>query len=227
MKGFIPRTALGLGLSLFTLAGCAAYRDIVDPCWPERYNSLARQSVNEATNAQANNGHALDQTVWNYHFEAKKNGEPGDELNPAGIEHLKYISRRRPAPDMHIYLATAQDIPGLAKMPPEKAIAERISLNDRRIATIKRYLAIQTGAAIAYNVEVHDPAEVYLDAQQIAGALPPGQPRPVTGAYQKLQSNFQGVLPDASGSSSSSSSSSSTTSSSSGGSSSGSSGSPR
>ena len=85
MKGFIPRTALGLGLSLFTLAGCAAYRDIVDPCWPERYNYMARQEVKEGFAPQVQNGHVLDQTVWNYHFEAKKTGEPGDQLNAAGF----------------------------------------------------------------------------------------------------------------------------------------------
>jgi hypothetical protein len=227
MKGFIPRTALGLGLSLFTLAGCAAYRDIVDPCWPERYNALARQSVNDATNAQASNGHILDQTVWNYFFEHDpKTGAPTDKLNPAGIEKLTFISRRRPAPDTRIFLATAQDIPGLAEKAPDRAIAERIDLNNRRIAAVQKFLTIQTNGLAAYQIEVHDPAEVGLDSLGIVGGVTPGQPRLVIGGYQKLQSNFQGVLPDASGSSSSSSSS--TSSSSSGGSSgSSSSGSPR
>lgn len=223
MKGFIPRTALGLGLSLFTLAGCAAYRDIVDPCWPERYNSLARQSVNDATNAQAANGHILDQTVWNYFFEQDpKTGAPTDKLNPAGIEHLKYISRRRPAPDTHIFLATAQDIPGMTDKAPDKAIAERIDLNSRRIAAVQKFLTLQTNGLAAYQIEIHDPAEVYIAAPQIVGSLPPGQPRDVVGAYQKLQSNFQGMLPAAGGASSGSSSSSSSSGSSSGGSSGGS-----
>jgi hypothetical protein len=225
MKGFIPRTALGLGLSLFTLAGCAAYRDIVDPCWPERYNSLARQSVYDATNAQAANGHVLDQTVWNYFFKTGKNGAPTDELNAAGIEKLTFISRRRPAPDTRIFLATAQDIPGLAEKAPDKAIAERIDLNNRRIAAVQKFLTVQTNGLAAYQIEVHDPAEVGIAAQQITGS---GQPLPVIGAYPKLQNNFQGVLTGFG--SSSTSSTSSTSSSGSGGSSGGSSsggGSPR
>jgi hypothetical protein len=195
MKGFIPRTMLGLGLSLVTLAGCAGYREIVDPCWPERYNAMARQSVNDAMNAQASNGHILDQTVWNNHFDHDpKTGAPTDRLNPAGIEHLNYISRRRPAPDTHIFLATAQDIPGLSDKAPDKASAERKDLNDRRLAAIQRYLAIQAGTAVAYSIEVHDPAEVGMAAVQITGTLPPGQPRQVQGAYPKLQDNFQGVF---------------------------------
>jgi hypothetical protein len=220
MKGFIPRTLLGLSLSLVSLAGCACYRDIVDPCWPERYDSLARQSVSDVTNAQAGNGHILDQTIWNYHFEHKATGEPTDQLNPAGLEHLNYISRRRPAPDTHVFLATAQDIPGLAQMAPEKALAERKALNDRRAAAIQRYLAIQAGPAVAYNVEIHDPAEVGIAAQQIVGSANSGQPRQVIGAYQKYQSGFDGVLPGgtSAGASSSGSSSGSSSSGSGGGS---------
>jgi hypothetical protein len=195
MKGFIPRTMLGLGLGLVTLAGCTGYREIVDPCWPERYNAQARQSVNDVMNAQAGNGHILDQTIWNYHFEHDpKTGAPTDRLNPAGIEHLNLISRRRPAPDTHIFLATAQDVPGLAEKAPDKASAERKDLNDRRLASIQRYLAIQAGTAFAYSIDIHDPAEVGMAAVQIVGTLAPGQPRPVQGAYQKLQGNFQGVF---------------------------------
>jgi uncharacterized membrane protein YgcG len=194
MKGFIPRTALGLGLSLFTLAGCAAYRDIVDPCWPERYNALARQSVNDATNAQASNGHILDQTVWNYFFKTGKNGAPTDELNAAGIEKLTFISRRRPAPDTRIFLATAQDIPGLAEKAPDKAIAERLDLNNRRIAAVQKFLTVQTNGLASYQIEIHDPAEVYIDSLGIVGSLPTGRPREVLGGYQKLQDNFQGIF---------------------------------
>ena len=203
MNGFIPRTVLGLSTSLLLLAGCAAYRDVVDPCWPERYNSMARVSVNEANNAQAFNGHVLDQTVWNYHFEHDtRSGAPTARLTPSGIEHLNYISRRRPAPDTHIFLATAHDIPGLADMPAEKAVAIRLKLNDDRIAAIKNYLAIQTGAPGAYAIDIHDPAEVYISAPQIAGTLPYPRPREVVGAYQKLQDNFQGQIPLESGTSS-------------------------
>src|SRR4051812_19110825 len=40
-------------------------KDLYDPCWPERYNTLARRSVNHAMAPQVMNGHVLDQTVWN------------------------------------------------------------------------------------------------------------------------------------------------------------------
>jgi|SRR6516165_6235649 hypothetical protein len=218
MNGFIPRTVLGLSTSLLLLAGCAAYRDVVDPCWPERYNSMARHSVNEANNAQSFNGHVLDQTVWNYHFEHDpRTGAPTAKLTAAGIEHLNYISRRRPAADTHIFLATAHDIPGLAELPAEKAIAIRIKLNEDRIATIRNYLAIQTGAPGAYAIDIHDPAEVYLAAQPVVGSLPFPRPREVVGAYQKLQDNFQGMIPLESGTSATSTSSSSSSSTSTGG----------
>jgi hypothetical protein len=196
MKGFIPRTLLGLALGLCSLAGCAGYREIVDPCWPERYNALARQSVNDATNVQAANGHVLDQTLFNYHFEHDpKTGLASDKLNAAGIEHLKYISRRRPAADTHIFLATAQDIPGLAGKPVDKAIAERNELDDRRKTSVQQYLALQTGGRQgAYQIEIHDPAEPYMAALGPTGSLNLKQAYPVVGGHQKNQDNFNGVL---------------------------------
>src|SRR5207253_3093272 len=134
---------------------------VVDPCWPQRYNAMAMQSVNDANNAQAYNGHVLDQTVWNYDFDHDpKTGAPTDRLNPAGMERLKYISRRRPVADARIYLATAQDLPGLGELPPEKVIEQRADLNSRRIVAVQKFLAAQTNGHTGYVVEVHDPAEV-------------------------------------------------------------------
>jgi hypothetical protein len=198
MNGFIPRTVLGLGLCFAGLAGCACYRDIVDPCWPQRYNYMARASVNEADNAQAYNGHVLDQTIWNYHFEHDpKTGAPTDRLNPAGVERLRYISRRRPVPDCAVYLATAQDLPNLADMPAAQILQMRAELDGRRMAAIQNFLAAQTAGHYNFHIEIHDPAEVGIAALQIEGSLPPAGPRPVVGAYQKLQDNYQGLLPGA------------------------------
>src|SRR5262245_14901920 len=106
MKGLIKyTTALCLGGGLAMSTGCNAYRDCVDPCWPERYQYEARQPVLHAFAAQAHNGHVLDQTVWNYQF------EPGsDKLTPGGMDHLVYLARRRPCPDSKVYLQTAHDI---------------------------------------------------------------------------------------------------------------------
>ena len=160
MKGFITKTVTGLCLSitLSALGGCNHYRDIVDPCWPERYNSLARQSVRDLSNAQAEKGHILDQTIWNWHFEADAKGGQGATLNGAGIETLKLISRRLPAPDFQIYLQTAQDLPYTAGVAPEKYVADRNKLNERRIQAIQNFLAAQApkSGAGAYTVGVHD-----------------------------------------------------------------------
>src|SRR5438270_4719522 len=120
MNGFIKATAAGLclGAGLNALVGCTHYREIVDPCWPERYNAEARLSVRETFGAQVHNGHVLDQTVWNYHFEVDpKTGGPTDKLTEGGKEHLKYLTRRMPAPDPTLFLQTAQEVPGAATLP--------------------------------------------------------------------------------------------------------------
>src|SRR5262249_55662804 len=107
MKGFITQTMAvalvtgGLALS----SGCDAYRNIVDPCYPQRYEFQSRREVVSAIAPQVLNGHVLDQTVWNYQFESGT-----DKLTPGGMEHLAYLARRRPAPDPNIYLQTAEDI---------------------------------------------------------------------------------------------------------------------
>src|SRR4051794_9680194 len=110
MKGFIRTTFAGLCLGSSSLAfvgGCAWYRDHVDVCWPERYNAEARHVVRDVFDTQAANGHILDQTIWNYHFEHDERGVGTDRLTLAGQERLKYILRRRPVPDGKVYLQTA------------------------------------------------------------------------------------------------------------------------
>src|SRR5262245_9321652 len=71
MNGFITRarTVLcGVGL-LATVQGCHSYYDLVDPCYPQRYWYTSRQAVNEAFAPQVQNGHILDQTIYNWMFE--------------------------------------------------------------------------------------------------------------------------------------------------------------
>src|SRR4051812_27460778 len=124
MNGFIPQRLWTLGMAAGVsgwLAGCANYRDVVDPCWPARYNHEARQSVRDTFDAQAYNGHVLDQTVWNYYFEADPKGNPTDRLAPGGVEKLMYLVRRRPYPDCKIFLQTAQDLP-TDRDNPEKTV---------------------------------------------------------------------------------------------------------
>jgi hypothetical protein len=166
MNGFIKKVlgwvcvAGGVGAA----EGCNVYRSFVDPCYPERYQFMARQEVNEAFGAQVMNGHILDQTVWNYHFEVEGDKKPTDKLTPAGMEHLKYLARRRPYPDPIIYLQTAQDIP-YDPADPDKLFEARQDLNNRRVQAILRFLGAQTALReVPFRVEIHDPGEVGTSA---------------------------------------------------------------
>src|SRR6187431_2330039 len=76
-----------------------------DPCWPERYASQARALTVANFEPQVTNGHILDLTVWNAHFETGT-----DKLNAAGMDKLDQLARRRPAPDPVVYLQTTRDI---------------------------------------------------------------------------------------------------------------------
>src|SRR5262245_10840716 len=123
MNGFIRKAAVLAGLVAGS-AGCYEYRDWVDPCYPMRYNAMARQEVNAGMAPQVQNGHVLDQTVWNYFF------EPGtDRLTPLGLDRLAYIARRRPCPDPNLYLQTAQDLV-YDPTSPERTAEARQALDD-------------------------------------------------------------------------------------------------
>jgi hypothetical protein len=154
MKGFITRAAGLLACTLTVTTGGCCYRDVVDPCWPQRYNYVARQEVNGAFAPQVQNGHVLDQTVWNYHFEAGT-----DKLTAGGLEDIAYIARRRPCPDGVVYIQTAQDVLYDAANP--KQLTEmREALNAKRVAAVENFLTAQTvGRSVAFQVLVHDPAE--------------------------------------------------------------------
>jgi hypothetical protein len=157
MKGFM-RKAAALAI-LAAGAGCYEYRDIVDPCYPLRYNAMARQEVNSGMAPQVQNGHVLDQTVWNYFFEAGT-----DRLTPLGLDRLAYLARRRPCPDANVYLQTAQDLV-YDQTAPERMAEARQALDDNRKAAVQRFLVQQTaGHPVAFTIVVHDPAEVGLSA---------------------------------------------------------------
>jgi hypothetical protein len=198
MNGFITKTVggLALGAGLSFLAGCMGYRTIVDPCWPQRYNQMARDSIRDATNAQANNGHILDQTIWDYFFVRDRDGRPTEVLNDAGLDHLHYLARRRPCPDLHVFLQTADVpyVPGAA----DKVVAARVELNQKRIAAIQAYMAtVLTPCGITAPVEVavFDPALPGQMAIGPGGSLPPGRDLPIQGSLQKNQQQYQGILP--------------------------------
>src|SRR5438046_884319 len=74
------------GGALPASANCCSHKDLYDRCYPERYNNLAQREVNLAFTPQVQNGHVLDQTVWNHHFE-----KGTDKLTPGGMAHLQYL----------------------------------------------------------------------------------------------------------------------------------------
>lgn len=176
MKGLITKNTLRLCLSgacLVSLIGCYHYRELVDPCWPERYNSMARHSIRDFHNAQADKGHLLEQTIWNWHFEMDKTGAPTDKLNGAGHEVLRRITRTMPTPDSQLYLQNAQDILYTDGAAPEKLVAQREQLNKRRIDSILRFLSTQpsSGGSGMYQVAVHDFAPTSLEGTWSPNAL--------------------------------------------------------
>src|SRR5712692_6913079 len=184
MKGFVTDcvTALCVTSGLAVVGGCDCYRNLVDPCYPERYEYAARQEVISAFSPQVQNGHFLDQTVWNYHF------EPGTEkLTPGGMEQLIHLARRRPYPDCTLYLATAHDIM-YDPAAPTKYEEQRATLDQRRIQAIQTYLAAETsGRHLNFEVVVHDPPEMGLAAQPMAISV------------GKMYLGFQGTLGQAVG----------------------------
>ncbi len=179
MNGFTSKTlaALLLTSGVASAAG-SAYRDIVDPCYPERYQSMARQEVHAFLAAQVQNGHVLDQTVWNSYFEPYT-----DHLTPAGTAHLAYLARRRPAPDSVVYIQEAQDVPGgFEPEHPNKYVEARSQLDAKRVQAVQRYLESYTaGRGQLFTVLLHDPPEVgasgveYSVVMQKSNLAPPDQ----------------------------------------------------
>lgn len=179
MKGFVSDvlTALGVTSGLAVVGGCDCYRNLVDPCYPERYEYAARQEVIAAFAPQVHNGHYLDQTVWNYHFEAGT-----EKLTPGGMEQLTHLARRRPYPDCTIYLATAHDLM-YDPAAPSRYAEQRATLDQRRIQAIQNYLAAETsGRNLSFEVVIHDPPETGLGAQ------------PMGISIGKMYLGFQGSL---------------------------------
>ncbi len=187
MKGFIKRaTAVAcLGGGLTVTWGCGVYHDLVDPCYPARYNAMAITSVNDTFAAQVSNGHILDQTVWNADFERGT-----AKLTSMGETHLAYLARRRPAPDPKVFLQTAQDV-AYDPTHPDEFAKGRAKLDGDRTQAVLNFLQAQTaGRPVVFDVTVHDPAEPGMAAQRIFRI-----PQPGAGAVQEMQNGYKGVLP--------------------------------
>lgn len=174
LAGAVLAGAIGSG-------GCKTLGDCVDPCWPERYNYKARNEVIAAFAPQVQNGHILDQTLYNTAFVVGT-----DELTNIGRDQLDTLVRRRPYPDPRIFLATARDIPYEAAN-PATFVETRRSLDNARAASIQKYVGAQTaGRPMQFEVVVHDPMPVgehadpanksiRLNQQAFTGSLYGGQ----------------------------------------------------
>lgn len=158
MNGVITRTWAAGGLTgvLLALAGCCPhYQDVVDPCYPQRYQHMARKETEAAFAPQVQNGHVLEQTVWNAHF------EPGSaRLTPAGMERLVYITRKRPCPDANVYVQSTHDVP-YDPANPDRYSEGRNNLDAERVAAVQKFLVAETaGRGLVFNVMVHNPPDV-------------------------------------------------------------------
>src|SRR5262245_38956771 len=136
-------------------SGCWTVGKCADPCWPERYNYKARTEIIAAFAPQVQNGHILDQTLYNTAFVVGT-----DELTNIGRDQLDTLVRRRPHPDPRVFLATARDIP-YDPANPATFVETRRNLDNARAASIQRYLGAQTaGRPMQFEVVVHDPMPV-------------------------------------------------------------------
>jgi hypothetical protein len=184
MNGFIKKQAVGMFLigGLASLAGCSCYRDIVDPCYPARYEAESRNLTINGMAPQVNNGHVLEQTIWNYNFEAGT-----DKLTQGGVQALAFLARRRPSPDPVVYVQTAQDIP-LDASTVDKFADERSKLDSRRVEAVRKALAAMTaGRGVSFEILVHDPHEVGMSSNAMARQV------------QQRDNGMQGVLTAPSG----------------------------
>ncbi len=156
MNGLIRKAAAALCcVAAAGGVGCVEYHDLVDPCYPARYNAEAREEVVASYTPQIANGHVLDQTVWNSDFAAGS-----DKLTEGGMEHLAYMARRRPQPDPVVYVETARDV-YYDPAKPNEMTDKRSDLDARRATAVQNFLTAQTaGRRGAFQVLVHDPAEV-------------------------------------------------------------------
>lgn len=189
MNGFIKTLSMAaLVGGMLASVGCGPnYHNVVDPCYPERYNAIARSNVREAMAPQVQNGHILDQTVWNTYF------EPGTaKLNKMGIERLNYLGRRRPTPDTTVYLQTAHDSESYNPEKPQEYVSNRQNLDRARIEAVRNYLNASTaGRGLAFNVELHDPATADVVGQPNINMLA-GQPK----LMLQLPVNLPGAAPN-------------------------------
>jgi hypothetical protein len=181
MKGITSKVLAGALLAGAVVAtGCHSHSLVKDdgtcghgdPCWPDRYANEARAMAVASFQPQVENGHVLDQTIWNMHFDYGT-----DRLSGAGMDKLDQLARRRPHPDTRLFLQTARDIAYDAEKPNDYAV-KRNDLDTKRITAIQKYLAATlTGRPATFDIQVHDPAYPGIDGAAPRVVVPSPQVR--------------------------------------------------
>ncbi len=153
-------------LSLVSATGCyGTFHEVVDPCYPERYNCKAREEVSDLRAAQVQQGLIYEQTLFVHHF------NPASEtLHPGGIALLQRLANRRPAPEAVIYLQTAQNNYDLDYKKPEEYASKRKELDDKRKLEIEKFLKMER-PDVNFTVVVSNPAKVGISGAEGRAAV--------------------------------------------------------
>ena len=153
-------------LSLVSATGCyGTFHEVVDPCYPERYNCKAREEVSDLRAAQVQQGLIYEQTLFVHHF------NPASEtLHPGGVALLQRLANRRPAPETVIYLQTAQNNYDLDYKKPEEYASKRKELDDKRKLEIEKFLKMER-PDVNFTVVVSNPAKVGISGSEGRAAV--------------------------------------------------------
>lgn len=153
-------------LSLVSVTGCyGTYHELVDPCYPERYNCKAREEVNDLRNMQTQNGLMYEQTLFVHHF------NPASEaLHPGGVALLQRLANRRPAPETVVYLQTAQNNYDLDYKKPEEYASKRKELDEKRKLEVEKFLKMER-PDVNFTVVLSNPAKLGISGQEGRAAI--------------------------------------------------------
>jgi hypothetical protein len=149
-----------LSASLVSLTGCyGTYNELVDPCYPERWNCEARQAVQSRIAMQSKNGLDIEQTLFNYHFEANS-----DKISPNGQNLLTRLATRRPQPFREVFVQNSFDaLANVKEFDPAQAAANAQAirdLNERRRAAVLAFLNSRSPQAGEWQVAISFPSRV-------------------------------------------------------------------
>ncbi len=134
--------------------------------WPERYNYQTRQAVLYPFEVQTNNAVAADGVILNAFFD-----DGTDKLNGVGRDKLNQLARKMPAANPTIYLQTANDV-AFDEKAPDKAVAARAELDNKRQATVLAYLGTRPATrGTPFSVTVLDNADTTTQSTGPASAV--------------------------------------------------------